>query len=59
MDAIVSIDERQRVVLFNPAAEKMFGVEAGEALGVPLSPFIPERRVWSRSWGREAGFGWS
>jgi PAS domain S-box-containing protein len=43
MDAIVSIDERQRVVLFNPAAEKMFGVKAGEALGVPLSRFIPER----------------
>ena len=41
MDAIVTIDERQRVVLFNAAAEMMFGCSATEALGQPLNRFIP------------------
>ena len=43
MDAVVSIDREQRVVLFNPAAEQMFGVSAAEAQGQPLNRFIPER----------------
>jgi PAS domain S-box-containing protein len=43
MDAIVSIDTEQRIVLFNPAAEKMFGCSADIALGAPLSRFLPER----------------
>jgi two-component system sensor kinase len=42
-DAIISIDEMQRVVLFNAAAERMFGCAAAEALGQPLDRFIPER----------------
>ncbi|MDP1610789.1 MAG: PAS domain S-box protein [Sulfuritalea sp.] len=43
MDAIVSVDTEQRIVLFNPAAEKMFGCGALLALGAPLSRFLPER----------------
>jgi len=43
MDAIITIDEQQRVVLFNPAAERMFGCSAEEALGKSVSNFIPER----------------
>ncbi|WP_168734339.1 PAS domain S-box protein [Pseudothauera nasutitermitis] len=43
MDAIVTIDENQRIVLFNPAAEKLFGCSAADALGTPLERFIPER----------------
>ena len=43
MDAIISIDETQQVVLFNSAAEQMFGCAAAEALGKPLDRFIPER----------------
>jgi two-component system sensor kinase len=43
MDAIISVDADQRVVLFNAAAEKMFHCAAGEAIGSPLSRFIPER----------------
>ncbi len=42
MDAIISIDERQRVVLFNEAAETMFGCSANEALGQPFNNFIPK-----------------
>ena len=41
MDAIVVIDSRQNIVLFNPAAEKMFGRSAQSMLGSPLSVLIP------------------
>ena len=43
MDAIISVDARQRIVVFNKAAEAMFGVGAGQARGESLSRFIPER----------------
>jgi len=43
MDAIITVDEGQYVVLFNAAAEAMFGYPRGEALGAPLAWFIPER----------------
>jgi PAS domain S-box-containing protein len=43
MDAIVTVDEDQRVVLFNEAAERMFGCPAAEALGRPLDRFVPGR----------------
>ncbi len=40
-DAIISIDEAQNVVLFNPAAETIFRCSAADALGRPLDRFIP------------------
>jgi PAS domain S-box-containing protein len=43
MDAIVAVDERQQIVLFNASAERMFLCPAGEAIGQPLERFIPER----------------
>lgn len=43
MDAIITIDEQQRIILFNPAAEQMFGVSTDEAVGQPISRFIPLR----------------
>jgi PAS domain S-box-containing protein len=43
MDAIITTDSEQRVVLFNAAAERMFGVPAQDALGAPLDRFIPTR----------------
>lgn len=43
MEAIITIDESQRIVIFNPMAEQVFGCSAMEAIGAPLSRFIPER----------------
>ncbi|TAJ31533.1 MAG: PAS domain S-box protein, partial [Nitrospirae bacterium] len=43
MDAIIIVDGDHRVLLFNGAAETMFGCAAAEAIGQPLDRFIPER----------------
>ncbi len=43
MDAIVTIDEELHIVLFNPAAEKIFGYSASEVLGEPVTMLYPER----------------
>ena len=43
-EAIVTVDEQQRIVMINPAAQRMFGCSAVEALGSPLSRFIPADR---------------
>ena len=43
MDAIITVDERHRIVLFNAAAERAFICPASEALGSELDRFIPER----------------
>ncbi|MBI1397564.1 MAG: PAS domain S-box protein [Betaproteobacteria bacterium] len=43
MDAIISVDENQRIRVFNTAAERMFGMRATQALDQPLSILMPER----------------
>ena len=43
MDAIIATDAEQKIVLFNTAAEKVFGCTADEAIGTPIERFIPER----------------
>lgn len=43
MDAIISVDESQHIVLYNRAAEKIFGWPPEEARGKPLTLLIPER----------------
>jgi PAS domain S-box-containing protein len=43
MDAIVAVDESHNVILFNPAAERMFGLAWQDVIGRPLSQLVPER----------------
>ena len=43
MDAIITVDRNQTIVLFNKAAEKIFRCPAATAIGGPLDRFIPER----------------
>ncbi|HEY8051059.1 MAG TPA: PAS domain S-box protein, partial [Ramlibacter sp.] len=43
MDAIVTVDEAQNIVIFNAAAERIFGWLRSEVSGQPLSKLIPER----------------
>jgi len=42
-DAVVSIDEEQRIITYNRGAEAIFGWSAEEALGKPLDILIPEQ----------------
>src|SRR2546421_706992 len=43
MDTIVTVDDQQRIVLFNAAAEKMFRCLAADVVGQPIERFIPQR----------------
>jgi PAS domain S-box-containing protein len=43
MDAIITVDDGQRIVVFNTAAEKMFRCSAPVALGQLVTRFIPQR----------------
>lgn len=43
MDAIVMLDAAQNIIVFNPAAEKMFGYARADILGSSLGKLLPER----------------
>ncbi len=43
MDAIITVDEAQRIVLFNRAAQVVFACPKDDALGAQLDRFIPAR----------------
>src|SRR3989449_304216 len=43
MDTIVTVDDQQRIVLFNAAEEKMFHCSASDAVGQSIERFIPQR----------------
>ncbi len=43
MDAIITMDGSHRIVLFNRAAEAIFGWPASEMLGKPLDQLLPAR----------------
>ena len=42
-DAIITVDEEQRIVHFNRGGESIFGYEAGEVIGEHLDVLIPPR----------------
>jgi PAS domain S-box-containing protein len=42
MDGIITFDEDLRIVVFNPAAERIFGYTAGEVLGSQVTMLFPE-----------------
>ena len=42
-DAIIAIDDEQRITIFNHGAEQIFGYSQAEAIGTPLDRLIPER----------------
>ena len=42
-DAIICLDEDQRITLFNEGAEQIFGWKAEEIIGEPLDRLLPER----------------
>jgi PAS domain S-box-containing protein len=43
MDAVITVDDQQKIVLFNRAAEQLFGLRREDALGSPLERLIPAR----------------
>jgi two-component system, cell cycle sensor histidine kinase and response regulator CckA len=43
MDAIISVDAQQRIVLFNPAAEQIFQYRSEDIVGQSLQLLIPTR----------------
>lgn len=42
-DAIITVDEQGKIVLFNKGAEELFGYRAVDVLGRPLSDIMPSR----------------
>ncbi len=43
MDAIITVDDNQRIIVFNRAAEQIFRCSATEAIGQTIDNFIPQR----------------
>jgi PAS domain S-box-containing protein len=43
MDAIITVDSAQKIIIFNASAEKMFGYSAEEVLGKSLDFLLPAR----------------
>jgi PAS domain S-box-containing protein len=57
MDSIITVDDGQRIVLFNQAAEKMFDCSRSEAMGRPIEGFIPHLRRLGENGFTNQGMG--
>jgi two-component system, NarL family, sensor histidine kinase UhpB len=43
LEGMVTIDQQMRIIMINPAAQRMFGRAASEAIGLPLDELLPAR----------------
>lgn len=53
MQAIIMVDEEMNIVLFNPAAEKIFGYKSKEVFGTKINKLMPARLMGLRRNGEE------
>ncbi len=44
-DAIIAVDQTQRILFFNPSAEELFGYKAEELLGQSLDVLLPPESI--------------
>jgi PAS domain S-box-containing protein len=56
MDAVITVDDQQKIVLFNRAAEQVFAVRREEMIGAPLDRLLPARFRGAHR-GHVEGFG--
>lgn len=50
VDGVIAVDEKDRVTVFNPAAEKTLGIKAKAILGKPIKEFFAVGSL-QRTWG--------
>jgi PAS domain S-box-containing protein len=43
VDAVIAMNDEQRIIFFNEGAERIFGWSASEVVGKPLAVLLPER----------------
>jgi PAS domain S-box-containing protein len=55
MDAIVTVEQDGRILLFNAAAEQMFRAPAAQWIGRPIDELLPERLRGGALWWRVKG----
>jgi len=56
MDAVITVDQEQKIVLFNRSAEQVFGLRREVVLGAPLDRLLPARFRGAHG-GHIASFG--